>query len=75
MHRVHFDRSGLIAYILVHCGEKWWIVGVPIDDEDGCASVEAYGKALWEDHNVERGYRWYGLWLVEGDLLYVIHNA
>ncbi|KAF9028091.1 hypothetical protein BDP27DRAFT_1247166, partial [Rhodocollybia butyracea] len=69
MHRVHCDRSGLTTYNLVHCGEKWWIVGLPANDEDSCASIEVYGKELWTDHNVKRGYKWYGLLLVEGDLL------
>lgn len=65
-HRQHFDRSGFMTDILVHCGEKWWVIGVPMENENDCACAEDYGHELFYSLNGSRGYVWYGMLLLPG---------
>ena len=71
-HPQHFDHSGMATSIHVHTGGKWVVVGVPGTEDDDCSCVETIGKGLEEDLNSARIYRWYGIYLVPGTLLYVI---
>ena len=71
-HPKHFDHSGAATAIHVHTGGKWAIVGVPGAKEDDCSCAEAFGEDLEEDMNTARGYRWFGILLVPGMLLYVV---
>ncbi|KAF9059885.1 hypothetical protein BDP27DRAFT_1371013 [Rhodocollybia butyracea] len=66
MHKVHVDRSGFVTKVDVHHGGKWWIVGIPSDEKEGCASADAYGNDLSQNSNLDRGYTWYGIYLEAG---------
>lgn len=65
-HKEHFDRSGFTTDILVHCGQKWWLIGVPMNGSSSCACAADFGYELFESRNVYRGYKWYGLLLLPG---------
>ncbi|KAF9062092.1 hypothetical protein BDP27DRAFT_1195264, partial [Rhodocollybia butyracea] len=58
MHKAHVDRSGFVTKVDVHCGGKLWIVCIPSDEKEGCASADAYAN--------DRGYQWFGIYLEAG---------
>ena len=65
-HKEHFDQSGFTTDVLVHCGEKWWLVGVPRNGENDSACAADYGWEVFHSRNVSRGYDWYGMLLLPG---------
>ena len=64
-HREHFDRSGFVTDILVHCGQKWWLIGIPESGEIDCEHASEYGIDFF-NRNAGRQYQWYGLLLLPG---------